>query len=290
MDLANSIQKAINYIENNLLDDLDYNNVAKEVNVSSYHFQRIFHILSGLTLGEYIRNRRLSLAAYELQTGECKIINIAMKYGYETPESFSRAFERFHGVLPSVAKEMGANLKTFSRLSIKVILEGGSIMDYRIEKMDGFKMLGKAEKQLVNNVQADKFWDRCIVDGTLDILTQYSTSLEKEHIGFADGSSFDGESYLYYIATPYNGEFVPDGYIIKELPAHTWIKFRCVSFGVKDTADVELWRKIYSEFFPTSDYEPAEYQLEVYPYGNPYVEGRSYKDNLAEAWVAVRKK
>jgi len=290
MDLAVGVQKAINYVEDHLLDELEYDNIAKEVNVSSYHFQRIFHILSGFTLGEYIRNRRLSLAASELQSSECKIIDVALKYGYETPESFSRAFERFHGVLPSAAKEKGVELKSFSRLSIKVILEGGSVMDYRVEEMEGFRLLGKVEKQFMNNVQAGKFWDRCINDGTLNALTEYSTSPEKEHIGIADGSSYDGESYLYYIVTPYSGDFVPDGYIIKELPARTWIKFRCVSFGLKDTADMELYRRIYSEFFPTSDYEPAEYQLEVYPYGNPYIDGRSYKGNLAEVWIAVRKK
>jgi len=290
MDLVTGIQKAIDYIEDHILDELDSNMVAKEVNVSSYHFQRIFHILSGFTLGEYIRYRRLSLAASELQSSERKVIDIALKYGYETSESFSRAFERFHGVLPSAAKEKGVDLKSFSRLSIKVLLEGGSVMDYRIEEMNGLRLLGKVERQFMNNVQAGKFWDRCIKDGILDTLTKYSTSPDKEHIGIADGSSYDGESYLYYIVTPYDGNDILDGYIIKELPARTWIKFRCVSFGVENTADTELWRKIYSEFFPTSDYKPAEYQLEVYPQGNPYNDGRSYKDNLAEAWIAVRKK
>lgn len=285
MDLAIGMQKAINYIEDNTLNELDYNAVAKEVDVSSYHFQRIFHILSGFTLGEYIRNRRLSLAASELQSNDCKIINIAMKYGYDTPESFSRAFERFHGVLPSAAKEKGVNIKSFSCMSIKVVLEGGSVMDYRIEEMNGFSLFGKAEKQLVNDAKSGEFWDMCIKDGTLDVLTKYSTSPDKEHIGISDGSSYDGESYMYYIMTPYAGDAVPDGYIIKELPARTWIKFRCVSFGVKDTADVELWQKIYSEFFPTSDYESVEYQLEVYPYGDG-----SYKGDVAEAWIAVKKK
>lgn len=285
MDLTFGIQKAINYIEDNILTELDYNTVAKEMNVSSHHFQKIFHVLSGFTLGEYVRNRRLSLAASELQLSNCRIMDIAMKYGYDAPESFSRAFERFHGVLPSAAKEKGVTIKSFSRMSLKVILEGGSVMDYRIEEMDSLRLLGKVEKQLVNDVQAGKFWERCIKDGTLDTLTKYSTSPDKEHIGIADGSSYDGESYLYYIATPYLDDDVPHGYIIKELPVRTWIKFRCISFGIKNTADTELWHKIYSEFFPTSDYEPAEYQLEVYPYDD----GR-YKDDIAEAWIAVKKK
>lgn len=285
MDLVMGIQKAINYIEDNLLDDLDYNKIAKEANVSSYHFQRIFHILSSFTLGEYIRNRRLSLAASELQSSDCKIIDIAIKYGYATPESFSRAFERFHGVLPSAAKEKGINLKSFSRLSMKLILEGGSVMDYKIEQLDSFKLLGKAEKQMIGNVQANLFWEKCREDGTLDALTNYSTSLDKEHIGIADGSSYNGESYMYYIVTPYVGDTIPEGYIVKELPARTWVKFRCITFNAANTADSEIWRKIYSEFFPTSEYEPAEFQMEVYPCGDG-----SYQGDIAEVWIAVRKK
>lgn len=285
MDLATGVQKAIHYIEDHLLGDLDYPEIAKEANVSPYHFQRIFHILSGFTLGEYIRNRRLTLAAAELQANECKIIDIAMKYGYDTPESFSRAFERFHGVLPSAARELGAGLKSFSRLSIKVILEGGSVMDYKIEKLDGFKLLGKVEKQIIGNVQANLFWKRCREDGTLSTLTEYSTSPDKERIGIADGASYDGESYLYYIATPFEGAIVPEGYITKVIPARTFVKFRCVSFNAASTADDELWRKIYSEFFPTSEYEPTEYQLEVYPCADG-----SYPDDVAEVWITVKKK
>jgi predicted transcriptional regulator YdeE len=193
--------------------------------------------------------------------------------------------KRFHGVLPSAAKELGAGLRSYSRLSIKVILEGGSVMDYKIEKLDSLKLLGKVEKQIIGNVEANLFWKRCHEDGTLTTLTEYSTSPDKERIGIADGSSYDGESYLYYIVTPYDRDIVPDGYIIKEILERTYVKFRCVSFNAANTADDELWRKIYSEFFPTSEYEPTEYQLEVYPYADG-----SYPDDVAEVWITVRKK
>ena len=104
-------------------------------------------------------------------------------------------------------------------------------MDYRVEQMNAFRLLGKAERQFVNNVQANKFWDQCKADGTLEALTSYSTSPDKAYIGMADGASFDGESYLYYIATTYSGSEIPQGYVVKDMPACLWMKFSCVSLG-----------------------------------------------------------
>jgi AraC family transcriptional regulator len=285
LDWVTGIQKAVDYIEDNLLTDLKMDEIAKTAYSSVFQFQRVFHILSGFNVGEYIRNRRLSLAAADLQAGNGKIIDIAVKYGYETPESFSRAFERFHGVLPSAARKSGVNLKSFSRLSIKVILEGCSVMDYRIENLDSFSLLGKVEKQMISNVQAGKFWNRCKEDETLKILTALSTSPEKEHIGMADGSSYDGKSYLYYIATPYEGKTIPDGFVIKNMPARIWIKFRCISLCDKPSGE-EIWRKIYSEFFPTSDYQPSGgLDFEVYPDGD--IHSPRYR---CEICISVEKK
>ncbi|MDR0272410.1 MAG: AraC family transcriptional regulator, partial [Clostridiales bacterium] len=220
MDLTTGIQRAIDYMEANLTDELDYGEIAGKAHVSSFHFQRIFHILSGHTLGEYIRSRRLTQAAFELQSGH-KVIDVALKFGYETPESFSRAFERFHGILPSAAKEKGANLKSFSRLSIKILLEGGSVMDYRIEEEPGFRLLGKAVRDTDGGGNGGRLWKACHADGTMELLTKYSTSLQKEHIGVLDGTTYyeKDKSWLYYVATPYNGEEVPEGFIVTEIPA-----------------------------------------------------------------------
>ena len=283
MELITGIQKAIDYIEDNLLEELNYEDIAKQAYVSSFHFQRIFHILSGITLGEYIRNRRLSLAAAELQLNDCKIVDIAMKYGYNTPESFSRAFERFHGVLPSAAKE--SVIKSFSRLLIKVLLEGGSVMDYRIEVKKAFKLLSIAEEQFTGKVKIQKFWNKCKQDGILEELKGYSSHEDKLIIGFADGTSYTGKSYLYYIGTPFNGEAIPEGYTVKDVPERTWAVFRCVNLSDKATNKV-AFKKIYSEFFPTSDFEPSmEYQLEVWP-----DDGNHHPDEVAEIWVSIKKK
>lgn len=141
MDWIDGIQRAINYIEDNLTGDIDYEQAARESFSSPYHFQRLFGILCGCTLGEYIRARRLTLAGAELASGRIRVIDAALKYGYDSPDSFAKAFYRFHGVLPSQAKN-GAPLKSFSRLSFKITLEGGKIMNYRIETMPGLCLTG----------------------------------------------------------------------------------------------------------------------------------------------------
>ncbi len=145
MNWIQGIQQAIDYVEANITEEIDYEEAAKRAYSSPFHFQRVFGILCGFSLGDYIRMRRLSLAGEELSKGNAKIIDIAMKYGYETPESFSRAFTRFHSITPSEAKH-GGNVKIFTPLSIKLTLTGGSKMDYRIEKRDAFQVVCKRKR------------------------------------------------------------------------------------------------------------------------------------------------
>ena len=142
MDWITGIQNAINYIEDHLAEPIDYNRVARESFSSPFHFQRVFSILCGYTLGEYIRFRRLTLAGTELATGSEKVIDIAAKYGYDSPDSFARAFQKFHGITPSQARSNGAMLRSFSRLSLKISLEGGNMMNYRIEKKEALVLTG----------------------------------------------------------------------------------------------------------------------------------------------------
>ena len=136
------MQRSIDYIEAHLAEPIDYAEVAAQSYASSYHFQRVFSILCGYTLGEYIRNRRLSLAGAELAAGGAKVIDVALKYGYESPDSFAKAFQKFHGILPSQARSNGSRLRSFSRLVVKLSLEGGSMMEYRIEKRPEMTFIG----------------------------------------------------------------------------------------------------------------------------------------------------
>ena len=141
MDWIIGIQNAINYIEDHITEELDYERITRESFSSVFHFQRVFSILCGYTLGEYIRNRRLTLAGAELADTRAKVIDVAFKYGYETPDSFAKAFQKFHGIAPSQARG-GGMLKSFSRLSIKVSLEGGNVMNYRIEEKPAMLLTG----------------------------------------------------------------------------------------------------------------------------------------------------
>lgn len=142
MDWVTGIQNAIDYIEDHITEPPEMEEIAKRSFSSAFHFQRVFSILCGYTLGEYIRNRRLSLAGAELANSRTKVIDVALKYGYETPESFAKAFLKFHGITPSQARRGGAVLKSFSRVSVKISLEGGSIMDYKIEHKDAMELTG----------------------------------------------------------------------------------------------------------------------------------------------------
>ena len=134
MDWTTGIQRALDYLEANITEEIDYAELARLAYSSTYHFQRVFSLLCGYTLGDYIRMRRLTLAGQELSAGKTRVIDAAVKFGYDSPDSFARAFVRFHGITPSAAREPGAMLRSFTRLSIKLTLEGGNHMNYRIQQ------------------------------------------------------------------------------------------------------------------------------------------------------------
>lgn len=128
MDTVNCIQRAIDFVDDNILEDIKAEVIASQAYMSSFQFQHVFSIVCGVSLGDYIRNRRLSLAGVELSLSKAKIIDIAFKYGYESPESFSRAFTRFHGVSPMVVRSHIENPKLFAKISVKSILGGKQTM------------------------------------------------------------------------------------------------------------------------------------------------------------------
>ncbi|MDE6952558.1 MAG: AraC family transcriptional regulator [Erysipelotrichales bacterium] len=138
MDGIQSIQKAVEYMEEHLLEKISYEDVAKQLYMSNYHFHRLFSMITGITANEYMRNRKLSMAGQELVMSNKKVIDIAYKYGYESPESFAKAFTRFHGVTPSMARYPGTKLQSFNRLVIKITVEGGIFMDYKIVEKKSF--------------------------------------------------------------------------------------------------------------------------------------------------------
>lgn len=289
MDWVMGLQKAIDYVEDNLTEKLDYEKIAAKACVSSFHFQRIFSVMCNFSLGEYIRNRRLTLAGAELNQSSKKVIEIALKYGYESPDSFTKAFARFHGVTPSAARGQRANLRSFTRLSIKVSLEGGSIMDYRIEKKPEFKVIGKSQvfdkSDEFNRDDIPAFWSKCHKDGIVKEL--YDLARTSQNSGLVFGICCEGNSsdqFPYMIGATYENTGIPKGYSVTEIPGYTWAVFRCV--GAMPRAIQSLWHQIYTEFFPTSEYQPA-YGIDMEAYYEGNMDDKNY---VSEIWIPVEKK
>ncbi len=290
MDWITGIQRALDYTEMHLTEEIDYETVAKQACSSAFHFQRIFSMLCGFSLGDYIRMRRLALAAEELLRTGGKVVDIALKYGYDTPESFSRAFARFHGITPTEARR-GGNIKSFSRLSVKLILSGGSLMDYRIEKKEAFQLI--CRKKQVTKPQGDTatadisaFWNECSKNGTIEELCKYGRF---DHFGGVLGVCFSGEmadsGFPYGIGVEYNGApLCGEALDIVEIPAYTYAVFQCR--GRMPDAFKKTYQQICTEFFPQSGYAYGSgVELEVYPSAD--VQDPNYS---CEIWIAVKEK
>ena len=151
MDFVKGLQRAIDYIENHLTDEIAYERIAQQTACSTFYFQRIFSVLCVMSVGDYIRKRRLTLAGRDLNINQEKVIDVALKYGYESPEAFTRAFSKFHGITPSEAKLDGSKLKSFTRLSVQITMKGGNAMDYKVVEKQAFKVLEKVEIHRIAN-------------------------------------------------------------------------------------------------------------------------------------------
>lgn len=292
MDWITGIQRAVDYVEAHITDEINYEETARQAYSSSFHFQRVFSIICGFTLGDYIRFRRLSLAGNELASSDARILDVAIKYGYESQESFSRAFIRFHGISPSQAKSDGANLKSFTRLSVKLILDGGNTMDYRIEKKDAFKIIAKkkriSSKTEMTTAEISEFWNKCAGDGTIPALCGYipkDNIFSNAIVGVCFGNDATQDDFPYAIGAMYNGAKVKEkDFTIDEIPAHTYAIFKCV--GPMPGAFRKLYNQIYTEFFPASEYQPCGgTDFEAYPAGDV-----TSPDYTCELWISVEKK
>ncbi len=292
MEWISGIQRAIDYIEEHLTDEIDFEEAAREAYSSSFHFQRVFSILCGFTLGEYVRMRRLSLAANDIIHNDEKIIEIAMKYGYDSPESFTRAFTRFHGVTPSEAKR-GAVVKSFSRLSVKLDLIGGTTMDYRIEKVDACKIVCK-RKQVTKPANAtavdeiSAFWNECTKDGTIKNVLGYFPKEPhlKGLLGICFSFDMEANRFPYGIGVEYDGRPLADDSLeVVDIPESTFVVFECR--GKMPECFSDTYKKIVTEFFPQNPrYEYGQgVELEVYPSDD--VDNPNY---YCEIWIAVKEK
>lgn len=290
MDWITGISKAIDYIEEHITEPTDYARAAKEACSSPFNFQRVFALLCGYTLGDYVRMRRLTLAGEALLSTDAKVIDVALKYGYDSPESFSRAFTSFHGVSPSAVRK-GAAIRSFSRICVKLILTGGSIMEYRIEKKQAAKIICRRREFTkpgddYTNREIPEFWNECGRDGSIQKLCGYikDSAQFKGLLGVCFSTEMTDSGFPYGIGAEYDGESDPQDFEIVEIPAYTYAVFTVR--GRMPDAFRETYRKICTEFFPQSGYEYGNgVEIEAYPSAD--VQNPDY---TCEIWIAVKPK
>lgn len=286
MDFLTVIKQAIDFMEEHLLEPINYTDVAKHLYMSNYHFHRTFSMFTGITANEYIKKRRLSLAGQELIASDHKVIDIALKYGYETPESFAKAFARFHGVTPSKVKQLAKPLKSFNRLVIKIQVEGGVEMNYMITEREPFQLLAKVEQFDVKHASnpdsnaIPNFWEESKRNGVFNQLS--ADPANADFYGVCAPISKESQSFNYGIATIYRGGDVPTGYKVWDINTTLWAIFPCV--GSDPGCIGETWDRISKEFLPGSSYTMLDAaDLELYP-------AKSLPDHFCEIWIPVEKK
>jgi AraC family transcriptional regulator len=290
MDLLEKMNGALTYIEENLTNDIDFKEVARLALCSEYHFKRMFSFLAGITLSEYIRRRRLTLAAFELTNSNLRIIDVAIKYGYSSPDSFTRAFQSLHGVTPSEARNNGQSLKAYPRMTFQLSIKGGSEMNYRIEEKEAFRIVGIKKRVPIIfhgvNPEIAAMW------GTLnnEIINRLKKLSNVEPLGllqassnFSDGRMEEKGELDHYIGVATTNE-CPDDLTQLEVPALTWAVFESVG-PFPDTLQ-DIWGRIYSEWFPSTNYQQAE---------GPEILWNEHKDVSSptfksEIWIPILKK
>lgn len=281
MEWIERLNKAIDYIEENLTGKIDYDELGKITCCSAYHFQRMFSYMAGMPLSEYVRKRKMSLAAVDLRGKEAKIIDVAEKYGYSSPTAFNRAFQAIHGIAPSAVKAEGVSVKSFPPIAFKITIKGAEEMNYRIETRESFRIVGVSvplEKEIEKNFAViPSKWQEVSTNGTLQKLIQM---MDAEPMGVLGISTCNEEEpWRYYIAVATaqeKGEF--EEYTV---PAATWAIFP--GSGTNQSIQ-ELEKRIVTEWLPTSGYEYANApDIEVYI--NPDPEDAKY-----EVWIPVTKK
>ena len=277
MDWQKCMNQAIDYIENNLSDEIDYSTAAQYMNCSVWEFQRIFSFMAQTPLSEYIRRRRLTLAAHDIQVNNDKVIDVALRYGYDSPDSFSRAFNQLHGTTPKSARDDGVTLKVFPRLIFKFILKGVESMDYRIEEKETFQVIGRTKRMTTVN---DAHYNGI---GALWNEWNSTKMFDKFHGRYAKGEAHDmcvttpaekTEEFDYTIGFLYNGAENVDGFDIVTVPGGTYVVFTIPDEHKKNVGS--FMGRCVTEYLPAAGYELAGIDIEYFP------------ESKWEAWFLIK--
>lgn len=291
MEWTESIRKTIDYIENHLLEEINNHELGKEVAISPFYLQKGFKVMTGITISEYIRNRRLYLAALDLILKDEKIIDVALEYGYESAESFTRAFSRFHGISPTGIKKNSSKIKSFLPFKITISILGGNTMDYVVEKMNAFKVVGMKRRFNFDNAfeQIPLFWEEFC-----NIYMQGKGPNENQHVvnrcmigefGVCISKPDDESEFDYLIAGKFDEKEVPTDMVVYEIPEMEWVKFRCV--GPLAGNFQSLNTRIFNEWLPeNNEFEiAAGINLEWYSCGDS-----TASDYESGIWIPVKRK
>lgn len=286
MNWIGNMNSALEYIEENIENNIASDDIAKVAYSSKFNFLRIFYMLTGMTLGEYIRQRRLSLAVKDIMASQMKIIDISYKYGYETPEAFTKAFKKLHGISPTAARKEGKILKAIPPISFQITVKGEERMDYSIAKKPEFKIVGVSKHVTTKNGENFKiipeFWNETCKKGVYEKLQKKAGALGV--LGVCYGFNKEQEEFNYMIAIEGDKVEGLDDYDVVNIPACTWAVFE--SIGPIPDAIQEVTRRIFAEWFPATKYEHrGAPELEVYLPGDPNAE-----DYKSQVWIPIVEK
>ena len=311
MDWLTSFKKAIDYIETHMLSDISAKDVADAVHISPSYFQKSFKIVTGYSIGEYLRNRRLYLAGLDMlnaapadgsplqknpkSPADKTVLDLACKYGYDTPESFTKAFSRFHGMSPTQLKSQPTRIKVFLPLIVEISIRGGNKMEFQLEKRQSMHMIGLGRIFSYDTSYQDipKFWcEFCSRYCTQDTPAPPEEQAIRQTIAECIVGEFgvcvedidDGEHFHYYIAGAYQGGAVPEGMSVFEIPASEWAKFNCIGRIPQSLQTVNT--RIFSEWLPGNQEFEMSMPINIEWYSN----GDTNSDDYVSAvWIPVKR-
>ena len=289
MDSLSNMNKAMEYIEEHLTEDIDYSDISKIACCSEYHFKRMFSFLSGVGLSEYIRRRRLTLAALDLKDKSLRIIDVAVKYGYDSADSFSRAFHSMHGILPSEVRNSNIQLKAYPKMTFQLSIKGGCEMNYRIVEKGPFKIVGfkKRVPIIFNGVNPEiakmtELLTPEVIKKLKALSNVEPTGIISASANFSEGRMEEKGELDHYIGVATSSDETAE-FDVLQVEDSTWAVFE--SIGPYPETLQNVWGRIYSEWFPASGYEAVP---------GPEIlwnESQDTKDSnyRSEIWIPVRK-
>lgn len=291
MDINKLFDKVINYIEENISNEINYEEAAKILGVSVFHFQRLFSFLTGIPIAEYIRCRRMTLAGFDIQKSAEKIIDIALKYRYESHSSFSRAFLQFHGVTPSAVREDGRSIKVYPPIHLHITIQGKDAINFRIEKTEAYQLFGKDDiivpmehKYALNFIK--EYGNTIVRSGShLAINNAAGYQLDKKDpFHLLHGIYFKDEEnnnhFMYGWEKPLHE--IEDCFTVIDVPKATWAVF--TYYGEHLEGLPAIWTYLYTSWLYTSDYKTEDFII---------IEKESWHDDreeviCAEVWLPIK--